>query len=103
MGLVEKKSLAFQAQIINGDQKKIPEEPDYSMPFGVHVVNLNDPDTVKCFQTLNADKWKCHLSDKNLKDTFGPDEIDWNNTVYLSPDGPDVLFDFDIEDSRESF
>ena len=103
MGLVEKKSLAFQAQIIIGDMKKISDEVDHSMPFGIHIVNCNDVETYKCFQTLNANKWKSRLSEMPLQESFKEDEIDWANTVYLSPDATDVLLDFNVADSRESY
>lgn len=36
------------------------------------------------------------MYDKKLPDCFEQSEIDWSNTVYLSPDSDQPLLDFDI-------
>ena len=92
MALQDKKSLAMQAQIIVGNLKKTHHlidgvrVKDNTKPFGFHLVNVTDPDTDEQLKIRNSHKWIAKVHNQKLGDCFGDSEIDWANTVYLSPD-----------------
>ena len=61
---------------MTGDLKKKIDEDDQSIPYSLHLVNLDDEETKNQLKIRNADKWAIKMHEEALVDSFG-ENINW--------------------------
>eukprot|EP00347_Sterkiella_histriomuscorum_P022529 403338147 len=106
MSQIEKKSLSSQINMSVYELRK------YNDPMALHIVNLNEYQTIEGLKARSYESWGIIYHETYLKESFierieemkndlnhdvnsTKFSIDWNKTFYLSPDAKEPLLDFD--------
>ncbi|CDW76904.1 UNKNOWN [Stylonychia lemnae] len=105
MSIIEKRSLSSQINLSVFELRK------YQQPFSFHVVGMDDETTFEQIKQRGGESWGTVFHKTSLRESFtdrnlltaieqsqqlneNKYSIDWDNTIYLSPDASEPLLDF---------